>query len=432
MAGKQFSFQAVRSSKKKVMDIFEHKFNEMKSSESIGTLATKCISDSLCCLALPFKQDPDLRADYINHRGDIKVGALLEDMDAFAGYCAYAHCAKGISVFPTIVTASMDKMDLHGSLDADQDLQLVGAVTHVGYSSMNVDIDVATLESCPQSVMSASFTFVARDGENNSLAVPTITPKNEDEQRLEKRGRQRQAGRKSARVHSLSKQPPSVEELEVLHQIFTDHNNAPPSNTKHIKHQHDRNTAYNSDSDEVMSLAMKDTRMGTTVVCHPQMRNVHNKVFGGYLMRKAYELAWANANVVTRGPVYFLELDDIFFQAPVEVGSLVEFQARSTYGFNSSGSEIPSTLSVSVRADVMDPVTWKRQRTNTFEFVFSCDPPTASVKGRLAPEIWPVTYEEGMAYLMSRRRHNYTNGSADDVQSRKLVFGADNYLSALK
>ena len=69
--------------------------------------------------------------------------------------CAYSHCA-GMKEFPTIVTASMDQMDLHGELNAFQDLQLVGAVTYAGNSSMNVDIDVATIEPSPKIVLSAS------------------------------------------------------------------------------------------------------------------------------------------------------------------------------------------------------------------------------------------------------------------------------------
>ena len=30
-------------------------------------------------------------------------------------------------------------------------------------------------------------------------------------------------------------------------------------------------------------------------ICHPQSRNIYGKVFGGFLMRNAFELAWVNA-----------------------------------------------------------------------------------------------------------------------------------------
>lgn len=31
--------------------------------------------------------------------------------------------------------------------------------------------------------------------------------------------------------------------------------------------------------------------------CFPFQRNLHNKIFGGYLMRKAYETAFSNATI---------------------------------------------------------------------------------------------------------------------------------------
>ena len=381
----------VRSPKlKKATDVFEQAFQDMKEtfpgSSSGKSLGKKCIKESLCSLELPFLRDEELRNDYINHRGDLRVGLLLEDMDVFGGYCAYSHCA-GMKEFPTIVTASMDQMDLHGELNAFQDLQLVGAVTYAGNSSMNVDIDVATIEPSPKIVLSASFTFVARDRDNNSLTVPKVDPSTEIEQSLLVRGKEKQVARKKSRLNSLTRQPPTAEELKILHSIFTERIKPAGGNLEE-------------------ALTMKETRMQTTIIAHPQMRNVHNKVFGGYLMRKAYELAWANANLVTKGPVYFVELDDIFFRAPVEVGSLVEFQARSSYSYNDETGESSSTVSVSVHADVMDPLTRNKTRTNTFEFVFSTQDRSVSSDKRRAPELLPVTYEEGIAYLMARRRHN--------------------------
>jgi acyl-coenzyme A thioesterase 9 len=71
---------------------------------------------------------------------------------------------------------------------------------------------------------------------------------------------------------------------------------------------------------------------------HPQQKNVHNKVFGGYLMRMAYELAWSSGLLFSQGqrpglvPLSLLELlsmDDTTFLAPVSLGDVVSFDSGS-------------------------------------------------------------------------------------------------------
>ena len=39
---------------------------------------------------------------------------------------------------------------------------------------------------------------------------------------------------------------------------------------------------------------MSDSRLEKTQLMFPQVRNLHNKVFGGYLMRLAYEVSWGD------------------------------------------------------------------------------------------------------------------------------------------
>ena len=47
---------------------------------------------------------------------------------------------------------------------------------------MNVDLDIATISSNPKSVVTASFTFVARSSSNyQSVAVPKIKPRNNNQ-----------------------------------------------------------------------------------------------------------------------------------------------------------------------------------------------------------------------------------------------------------
>lgn len=47
----------------------------------------KSVSDSLCTCILPFGSDAALREQYSNAWGNIRVGMLFEEIDAFAGEC---------------------------------------------------------------------------------------------------------------------------------------------------------------------------------------------------------------------------------------------------------------------------------------------------------------------------------------------------------
>ena len=51
----------------------------------------------------------------MNFYGDIRIGLIFEELDAFAGQIAYHH-SNGLSASPplTIVTASVDRIDMLG------------------------------------------------------------------------------------------------------------------------------------------------------------------------------------------------------------------------------------------------------------------------------------------------------------------------------
>lgn len=104
----------------------------------------KRMADSYCEALLPFRDDQDLRFDYVNSYGGIRFGKILEDLDAMAATVAYLHCGQsGMGDFPmTILTASVDRIVLHGKMPADANLRLRGMVTWVGYSSMEVSLGV--------------------------------------------------------------------------------------------------------------------------------------------------------------------------------------------------------------------------------------------------------------------------------------------------
>lgn len=54
---------------------------------------------------------------------------------------------------------------------------------------------------------------------------------------------------------------------------------------------------------------MSETELQSAILVHPQERNIHSKIFGGFLMRLAYETAYSTACLFARAPVSFIALE---------------------------------------------------------------------------------------------------------------------------
>lgn len=74
------------------------------------------------------------------------------------------------------------------------------------------------------------------------------------------------------------------------------------------------------------SILMKDTCLQKTLfICHPQQRNIYGHIFGGFLMRRAYELAFLTAYSFAGAAPHFLEVD--FFK-PVSIKKFIDVRLR--------------------------------------------------------------------------------------------------------
>ena len=77
------------------------------------------------------------------------------------------------------------------------------------------------------------------------------------------------------------------------------------------------------------SILIKDTCLQNSLVCQPQQRNTHGRIFGGFLMRRAFELAFATAYTFAGSAPLFLEVDHVDFLKPVSVGFNNEKEKKS-------------------------------------------------------------------------------------------------------
>ena len=93
-------------------------------------------------------------------------------------------------------------------------------------------------------------------------------------------------------------------------------------------------------------------------------------------MRRAFELSFATAYVFGGSRPKFIEVDDISFLSPVDVGELLVFHSRVLYslpdggGLNLDGGKTPLVL-VEVEAWVTRPEVVTATLSNKFHFTFS-------------------------------------------------------------
>ena len=148
--------------------------------------------------------------------------------------------------------------------------------------------------------LTANFIFVARDYKTNKAAqVNRLTPETEQEKILYDGAEARDKVRKMKRGEDKKQSDKSgVNRLETLlseGRIFCD-------------------MPALADRDSIL---LRDTQLENALICHPQQRNLHGRIFGGFLMHKAFELAFSTAYAFAGIVPSFLEVDHVDFYKPV-------------------------------------------------------------------------------------------------------------------
>ncbi|KAF9313362.1 Acyl-coenzyme A thioesterase 9, mitochondrial [Linnemannia elongata] len=322
----------------------------------------------------------------------------MEDLDALAGAISYKHCDDGkLESSPlTIVTASVDRIDFLKPFGVS-DLRLSGHVTYVGYSSMEVFMKMEEINKDKSgehgdTILVARFTMVARDALTGKAAqVNPLLLQNDAEKKLFQMGEDHKARKRQAADTALTKRPPTQDERFLIHDLYLEYS------------KYDNPQLKVKKPDDVEWMA--DTKMSAIQIMQPQDRNIHDKIFGGYLMRLAYELAFCNASVFIKYRPTFLALDEISFRKPVSIGTFLALDSQIVFA---EGGDHHS-FQVMVKADVLDVRNGTRETTNHFWFTFT-DPQRSqeeggdAPKGYVTPKVMPRTYAESMLYLEGKRR----------------------------
>ncbi|KAL2833389.1 HotDog domain-containing protein [Aspergillus cavernicola] len=352
-------------------------------------LTPKKMSDSYYSAILPLAQDKWLLDTYLNASGNIRLGSLLMDLDALAGVIAYRHTGDSV----TAVTAAVDRITIEHPLMEICDLELSGQVTYAtGRSSMEVSLQVAKVPAVgekpnPEDVLiTCAFTMVSLDPATKTPAlVAPLLVETDEERELFKKGEKNYQAKKALRKRSLLEKAPDDEESNLIHSLWTKEmsylNPESPD-------QRPRNT-----------ISMSETVLKSAMIMQPQDRNRHNfMIFGGFLLKQSFELAFCCAASSSHARPNFISLDPSTFENPVPVGSVLYLRATIAYTEplerEGAGSKY-TKIQVRVDTKVRDVEHGTKKSTGMFNYTFL-------VEGDV--HVMPKSYSEYMVWTDARRR----------------------------
>ncbi|XP_072388736.1 acyl-coenzyme A thioesterase 9, mitochondrial-like isoform X2 [Diabrotica undecimpunctata] len=345
-------------------------------------LPKRSMKDSFLVGIIPLSSDKFLQDKYTTFLGQVRIGRLLEDMDIFAVMVGHKHIVNpnqsGTENFPyTLVTALVDKIDFTDFIPKPaEDIKISGHVSWVGRSSLEVVVWLdQKMHGTWHRITRALFLIAARDSLNEkSASVNAIEPADEREKEILSGGEERKRRRMFMQQKHVSKLIPDGEEQQIIHNLYirtTDKDNSlrnrvlPPG-----------------------CVWMSTATISNTIFSHPDERNMHNTVFGGFIMRMAEELAWVLGFTFSKYRPVLKSISDISFQKPIAVSSLIRMHAHVVY------TQL-NWIQILVYVEVYNSVTGDNDTTNTLHFTFQVP--------ELVHECIPQTYHEAMMYIDGRR-----------------------------
>lgn len=133
---------------------------------------------------------------HINGAGRLFGGQLMEWIDVVAGVVArrHSHCNQ--------TTASVDSLQFKEAVHLNDTLILMGKLTYVGHTSMEVQVDsyVEALNGERKLVNTAYFVMVALDENDHPVEVPGLILETEEEKAAWAAGSRRNELRRQRRI----------------------------------------------------------------------------------------------------------------------------------------------------------------------------------------------------------------------------------------
>lgn len=323
---------------------------------------------------LPLSTDRDLRRRFMVVKepipGNFRFGMLLEDLDWLAWRTAIAY-AQQSHPEPRAVTAALDEIVVRRVADVTQDVRCRARINYVGRTSMEVGIRV---ESSPggEPLASCYFTMVARDGDGpdaRNLAVPPLDISDDVGRHRAARAEERRALRR--REEAVAEDPPTADEFRLLQQ----HHRA-------------------QEAPGFAGALAREFVAENWERTYPEQENRSQVVFGGYIMRRAFELSAVCAEKIAPDRAVLAAVNRVNFFIPVQIGDKLNVTSRVVY---------TEGAAVCVEAEI-HRVSRDRQRSalsNSCLFTFlNVD---AGLAPREVPTVYPADWREDARWLAARR-----------------------------
>jgi len=325
-------------------------------------------------LILHFTSDATLRRRFLVLNeplpGNLRFGVLLEALDRLAADTAVDY-ARQAHPGAKVVTAAVDEILVRHPADASRDMTCQARINRVGRSSMEVGLRVEAAQGAAH-FASCHFTMVARSGdgpEATSVAVSPLEPGDAVAARREARAIERQHAWRARQ--EAAGEPPSRQEFELLTGLHR--------------------------AQDLKGFA--GLRAGQLVVeswerTYPEQENYSKAIFGGYIMRRAYELASICAERIAPGRPVVAAVNRINFFEPVLIGDTLRFTASVVY---TEGAAI--CVQTAIERHSRDRKA--RALSNSCLFTFANVTPHMTLAD--VPPIHPASYGEDARWLDARR-----------------------------
>lgn len=118
-----------------------------------------------------------LMPEHINGYNRLFGGKLMEWIDVLAGVVARRHSNKNVT------TVAVDNLQFKAAAYVNSTMLLIGQLTHVGKTSMEIRVDtfVEALSGSREMVNRAYVVMVALDENERPIPVPPLIPQTEEE-----------------------------------------------------------------------------------------------------------------------------------------------------------------------------------------------------------------------------------------------------------
>ncbi|HKK02148.1 MAG TPA: acyl-CoA thioesterase, partial [Desulfuromonadales bacterium] len=128
----------------------------------------------------------------------------------------------------------------------------------------------------------------------------------------------------------------------------------------------------------------------------PEKENVPTTIFGGYLVRRAYELSSICADLVVPNRPVIVAVNRINFFNPVRLGDKLHYTSRVVY---------TGKTSVSVEANIERISRDRTSQALSNSCLFTFVNVDKDLSPQPVPTIYPSTYAEDARYLQAYRRN---------------------------